>query len=136
MNSGFSITTGRAVSLSDLDHSGLAAHPSKRSADSGGALPVGDTPNLGSSGLYRAAPEASGALIAIQDMHGAPPWCVDSNIPGSVQQKWLIAQGDKFVGNIVNQITSSSMWEIGNNAIIITFDEGNTVGPSLVGQLQ
>jgi hypothetical protein len=53
-----------------------------------------------------------------------------------VQQKWLIAQGDKFVGNIVNQITSSSMWEIGNNAIIITFDEGNTVGPSLVGQLQ
>jgi hypothetical protein len=69
-------------------------------------------------------------------MHGAPPWCVDSNIPGSVQQKWLIAQGDKFVGNIVNQITSSSMWEIGNNAIITTFDEGNTVGPSLVGQLQ
>src|SRR6516225_5051261 len=60
------------------------------------------------------------------DIHGAPPWCVDSNNPGTVQQNWLIAQGDKFVGEIVNQITSSSMWESGNNAIIVTFDEGDT----------
>jgi len=59
------------------------------------------------------------------DMHGAPPWCVDSDNTGTVEQSWLIAQGDKFVGNVVNEITSSSMWETGNNAIVITFDEGN-----------
>lgn len=59
------------------------------------------------------------------DMHGAPPWCVDSDNTGTVQQSWLIAQGDKFAANIVNMITSSSMWETGNNSIVITFDEGN-----------
>jgi hypothetical protein len=59
------------------------------------------------------------------DMHGAPPWCVDSDNTGTLEQSWLIAQGDKFVGNLVNQITSSSMWKTGNNAIVITFDEGN-----------
>ncbi len=35
------------------------------------------------------------------DIHGAPPWCVDSNIPWTVQQNWLIANGDKFLGNVV-----------------------------------
>lgn len=60
------------------------------------------------------------------DMHGAPPWCVDSGNTGSVQQSFLIAQGDAFVGSLVNEITSSSMWQTGNNAIVITFDEGNT----------
>jgi hypothetical protein len=60
------------------------------------------------------------------DIHGAPPWCVDSNIPWSVQQNWLIANGDKFLGNVVNAITSSSTWRTGNDAIVITFDEGNT----------
>jgi hypothetical protein len=43
-----------------------------------------------------------------------------------VQQSFLIAQGDKFAGNLVNEITSSSIWQAGNNAIVITFDEGNT----------
>ena len=59
-------------------------------------------------------------------MHGAPPWCVDSGAPGSVQQNFLIAQGDKFVGDVVNEITASSLWQSGNNAIVVTFDEGNT----------
>jgi len=59
------------------------------------------------------------------DMHGAPPWCVDSDNTGTVQQSWLIAQGDRFVGALVNQITSSGMWQSGDNAIVITFDEGN-----------
>jgi hypothetical protein len=59
------------------------------------------------------------------DMHGAPPWCVDSDNTGTAQQSWLIAQGDKFVGKLVNQITSSAIWQTGNNAIVITFDEGN-----------
>jgi hypothetical protein len=60
------------------------------------------------------------------DMHGAPPWCVDSDNTNTVQQSWLIARGDKFVGDVVNQITSSSTWQAGRNAIIITFDEGTT----------
>ena len=60
------------------------------------------------------------------DMHGAPPWCVDSDNTGTVQQSWLIAQGDKFAGSVVNLITASSMWKSGNNAIVVTFDEGNT----------
>jgi hypothetical protein len=59
------------------------------------------------------------------DMHGAPPWCVDSDNTNTVQQSWLIAHGDKFVGDLVSQITSSLTWQAGNNAIIITFDEGN-----------
>ena len=66
------------------------------------------------------------------DMHGAPPWCVDSDNTGTVQQSWLIAQGDKFVGSLVNQITSSSMWQTGNNAIVVTFDEGNTATSQIV----
>ena len=66
------------------------------------------------------------------DMHGAPPWCVDSGSAGSVQQGFLIAQGDKFVGNVVNQITSSSMWQSGNNAIVVTFDEGNTANSQIL----
>jgi hypothetical protein len=50
---------------------------------------------------------------------------VDSDNTGTPEQSWLIAQGDAFVGKIVNQITASSMWETGDNAIIVTFDEGN-----------
>jgi hypothetical protein len=60
------------------------------------------------------------------DMHGAPPWCVDSDNTNTVQQSWLIAQGDKFVGDVVSQITSSPTWQAGDNAIVITFDEGTT----------
>lgn len=60
------------------------------------------------------------------DMHGAPPWCVDSGKSGDVDDTWLVSQGDAFVGQTVNQITSSSTWAKGNNAIVVTFDEGNT----------
>jgi hypothetical protein len=59
------------------------------------------------------------------DMHGAPPWCVDSGKAGSVEDDWLVAHGDAFVGQTVNEITSSPVWRSGNDAIVITFDEGN-----------
>ena len=65
------------------------------------------------------------------DMHGAPPWCVDSGKPGDVDDNWLVANGDKFVGNTVNQITSSPMWSTGNNAIVVTFDEGNNANSQI-----
>jgi Phosphoesterase family len=59
------------------------------------------------------------------DMHGAPPWCVDSGKSGSPEDTELVASGDAFVGATVNAITSSPVWQSGNNAIVITFDEGN-----------
>jgi hypothetical protein len=66
------------------------------------------------------------------DMHGAPPWCVDSGKPGDVDDNWLVSQGDKFVGDTVNLITSSSLWMRGNNAIVVTFDEGNNATDQVV----
>jgi Phosphoesterase family len=60
------------------------------------------------------------------DMHGAPPYCVDSGNPGDVDDNWLVAQGDRFVGDIVHKITASSSWKAGDNAIVLTWDEGDT----------
>ena len=65
------------------------------------------------------------------DMHGAPPWCVDSGKSGDVDDTWLVSHGDAFVGQTVNQITSSSMWQTGNNAIVVTFDEGNVASDKI-----
>jgi hypothetical protein len=59
------------------------------------------------------------------DMHGAPPWCVDSGKPSSPEEIPLVATGDAFAGKTVEAITSSSVWKSGNNAIVVTFDEGN-----------
>jgi hypothetical protein len=59
------------------------------------------------------------------DMHGAPPWCVDSGKAGDVNDTYLVSQGDNFVGQTVNAITSSPVWQTGQNAIVVTFDEGN-----------
>jgi hypothetical protein len=58
------------------------------------------------------------------DMHGAPPWCVDSGEPGSIVDNYLVATGDAFVRHTVGAITSSPVWAHGNNAIVVTFDEG------------
>jgi hypothetical protein len=59
------------------------------------------------------------------DMHGAPPWCVDSGKPFGPQDQYLVQQGDLLVGRLADAITSAGFWSRGNNAIIITFDEGN-----------
>src|SRR5260370_16025016 len=61
-----------------------------------------------------------------QDMHGAPPYCADSGNGKSIQDPWLTATGDAYVGQLVRQIQSSSVWSAGNTAIVITFDEGNS----------
>jgi Phosphoesterase family len=66
------------------------------------------------------------------DMHGAPPWCVDSGNPGDVDDVWLISQGDKFVGKTVDKITSSKAWATGNTAVVVTFDEGNAATSRIV----
>ena len=59
------------------------------------------------------------------DMHGSPPWCADSGNYGDVLDNVLVARGDAYVGKIVRTIMGASFWTRGNNAIVITFDEGN-----------
>ena len=66
-----------------------------------------------------------------QDMHGAPPWCTDSGKAGDPYENELEATADAFTGATVNEITSSPMWETGNNAIILTSDEGNTANSTI-----
>jgi hypothetical protein len=58
------------------------------------------------------------------DMHGAPPYCVDSGDPGDVSDNALVHIADGLAGRIVSQIQSAPFWTRGNNAIVITFDEG------------
>ena len=59
------------------------------------------------------------------DMHGAPPVCVDSGNPGDVDDNWLVSTADEFAAQAVYEITRSSVWRHGNNAIVINFDEGD-----------
>jgi hypothetical protein len=59
------------------------------------------------------------------DIHGAPPFCTDNGKAAGVNENQLIATGDAVVGNVVSQITSSPVWQSGNNAIVLTSDEGN-----------
>jgi hypothetical protein len=58
------------------------------------------------------------------DMHGAPPVCVDSGDPGDPADNWLVSHADAYAGQLVQQITSAPVWQQGNDAIVITFDEG------------
>jgi hypothetical protein len=68
------------------------------------------------------------------DMHGAPPWCVDSDNPFTVDDNWLQSNSDKFVGGTVNAITSAKFWmnPNQNNAIVLTWDEGDLAGSQVV----
>jgi hypothetical protein len=59
------------------------------------------------------------------DMHGDPPFCVDSGNIGDPQNQHLVAQGDAYLGQLVSRITHASMWAKGNNAIFVTFDNGD-----------
>ena len=59
------------------------------------------------------------------DMHGDPPYCIDSGNPGDPQDQRLVANGDHYLGELVSNITNASFWSKGNNAIAITFDEGD-----------
>jgi hypothetical protein len=58
------------------------------------------------------------------DMHGAPPVCADSGNPGDVDDNYLVSTADAFLARTVSQITRSSVWTHGSNAIVIAFDEG------------
>jgi hypothetical protein len=61
------------------------------------------------------------------DQHGDPPYCIDSGSTGGQdpQDQRLVAVGDEYLGQLVAQITGASFWAKGNNAIDITYDEGD-----------
>jgi len=54
------------------------------------------------------------------DMHNGASACQD------VSDHAIILEGDYVAGEIVNAIMTAPVWTQGNNAIVITFDEGNT----------
>jgi hypothetical protein len=59
------------------------------------------------------------------DMHGDPPYCLDSGNIFDQQDQHLVSVGDAYLGHLVSAITNASFWAAGNNAIIVTFDEGD-----------
>jgi len=59
------------------------------------------------------------------DMHGDPPYCLDSGNIGDPQQQHLDSVGDAYLGQLVSSITHASFWAKGNNAIFITYDNGD-----------
>jgi len=66
------------------------------------------------------------------DMHGAPPYCLDSAPTNSDMDMALVSAGDSYVQTLVNKITGSSMWSKGQNAIVVTWDEGNKASDNIV----
>src|SRR5262249_62016529 len=55
----------------------------------------------------------------------APPYCSYGGAPFDAQDQHLVAFGDRFLGQLVSGITGASFWARGNNAIVITTDEGD-----------
>jgi hypothetical protein len=65
-----------------------------------------------------------------RDMHGDPPYCVDSGSTFSgaaydPQDQHLVGIGDAYLGKLVSQVTNASFWSQGNNALVVVFDEGD-----------
>ena len=59
------------------------------------------------------------------DMHGDPPYCLDSGNIFDPQNQHLVAVGDAYAGQLVAEITHASFWHKADNAILITYDEGD-----------
>jgi hypothetical protein len=61
------------------------------------------------------------------DMHGGPPWCEDSSSSYfQPDDNRLVAAGDSYIGQVVREIMAGPQWSRGNNAIVVTFTEGDT----------
>jgi len=61
------------------------------------------------------------------DMHGGPPWCEDSSAAyHQYDDNALVSAGDTYIGQVVHEIMSGPQWRHGNNAIVVTFTEGDT----------
>jgi hypothetical protein len=59
------------------------------------------------------------------DMHGDPPYCIDGGNPGDPQDQRLVTIGDQTLAETVSAITNASFWSKGNNAVVVTYDEGD-----------
>jgi hypothetical protein len=59
------------------------------------------------------------------DMHGDPPYCLDSGTIGDPQNQHLVAVGDAYLGQLVSEITRAPFWAQGNNAVVVTYDNGD-----------
>ncbi|HEX6537694.1 MAG TPA: alkaline phosphatase family protein [Candidatus Dormibacteraeota bacterium] len=61
------------------------------------------------------------------DQHGDPPFCLDGGNAGGAdpQDNRLLQQGDQYLGQLVSSLTNAPFWAKGNNAIDITYDEGD-----------
>src|SRR5262249_3787764 len=59
------------------------------------------------------------------DMHGDPPYCIDGGTPSHAQDHPPVRIGDRSLGNVVHPTTAAPFWAHGNNAVVITFDEGD-----------
>ena len=59
------------------------------------------------------------------DEHGDPPACLDSGNILDPQNQHLVAFGDRYLGGLVGRITNAPFWAKGNNAIVVTYDEGD-----------
>ncbi|MBV9380591.1 MAG: hypothetical protein JO242_07975, partial [Streptosporangiaceae bacterium] len=59
------------------------------------------------------------------DMHGEPPYCLDSGNIGDPQNQHLVSVGDAYLGALVSEITHAKFWAKGNNAIVVTYDNGD-----------
>jgi hypothetical protein len=59
------------------------------------------------------------------DQHGDPPYCIDGGNPFDPQDQHLVGLGDAYLGHLVSEITHASFWSHGNNAIVVTYDEGD-----------
>ena len=60
-------------------------------------------------------------------MHGGPPWCEDSSSNyHQFDDNALVSGGDSYLGQVVHAIMSGPQWKKGNNAIVVSFTEGDT----------
>jgi phospholipase C len=82
-------------------------------ADWGRQVPVGQL----TSDLRSGAVPRFGYIVPDEchDMHGDPPYCLDSGNVGDPQNQHLVSVGDAYLGQLVREITNASFWGQGNN---------------------
>jgi phosphoesterase family protein len=105
-------------------HDGIQNYiSSQNSFDWSRQVPIGELPGDLRSGNV---PRFSYVIPdECHDMHGDPPYCLDGGNIGDPQNQHLVAFGDAYLGQTVSEITSAPFWAKGNNAIVVTYDEGD-----------
>jgi hypothetical protein len=97
--------------------------PARTTADWARQVPIGQlSADLASGNVPR-----FGYVIPSEclDMHGDPPYCIDSGNPFDPQDQHLVSVGDQYLGQLVSGITGAGFWAAGNNAVVVIFDEGD-----------